>query len=69
MTLYQKEYAGQKVCCTCVHFCQHYSYGESPKRYRLVFAGHCIYPRIKFRRPDQSCERWRGREKEPASSC
>lgn len=53
---YQKLYAGQQVCCTCVHYQQHYCRGK--KRYYEVYYGHCIKVRLKTRRPDQTCELW-----------
>lgn len=56
MTYYQELYAGKQVCCNCTHYYQHYRKGK--KRYSIVAWGHCGYPRIKARRPDQTCGNW-----------
>ena len=64
MTRYQELYAGKKVCCNCVHYFQHY--GKRKRGYHVLNCGHCCYPRLKTRRPDQTCENWRA-EKEPVS--
>lgn len=67
MTKYQKVYAGEKVCCTCGHYIQHY--GRKKKRYYILFCGHCFFPRVKTRRPDHTCEHWKAIGKEPVSLC
>ncbi len=66
MTKYEKLYAGQQVCCNCVHYYQHYVRGE--KRYIIVHCGHCTFPRLKSRSPGQTCEHWQ-ENKEPVSFC
>lgn len=55
---YRELYAGQQVCCTCVHYQQHYYRGK--KQYHEVYRGHCMVPRVKTRKPDQSCKFWKG---------
>lgn len=49
------------MCVTCAHFEQHY--------YRHVFGhfepmdeGHCVYPRIKCRRPYDLCDHYKRKE-------
>ncbi len=56
MKNYDNIYAGERVCCTCAHYYQHYRKGK--KGYFEVNCGHCVFPRLKGRRPDQSCEHW-----------
>lgn len=53
---FQKLHAGQQVCCTCTHYQQHYY--RAKKQYREVYCGHCIKPRLKQRKPDQTCQLW-----------
>ena len=65
MTRYEEIYAGKQVCCTCIHFYQHY--GKGKKKYHLVDCGHCCYPRLKTRKTDQTCEHWKGKKREPVS--
>lgn len=47
----------EEVCANCKHFIQHYvivsDMGTMPCN-----AGHCIHPRIKVRRPGQTCEKF-----------
>lgn len=44
----------EEVCANCKHFIQHYTKtrlkGVSPCN-----AGHCIYPRMKARKPGDTC--------------
>lgn len=65
MDVYQTLYAGKRVCCTCGHYCQHYRKGK--RKYFPVGWGHCVEPRIKPRRPEQTCEHWTARKEEPVS--
>ena len=53
---FQELYAGQRVCYFCAHYQQHYYREET--RYIEVYCGHCREPRIKSRKPDQSCALW-----------
>ena len=39
-----------QTCKSCVHFRQHYVLDE--QRGMAVGCGHCVYPRIKHRKPD-----------------
>lgn len=48
------------VCRNCRHFRQHYI--QLGRRYVTTNCGHCVYPRLKSRRPDDSCARWALRE-------
>lgn len=45
----------EEVCANCKHFVQHYTYSRW-KGYGACNAGHCIYPRMKSRKPGQTCE-------------
>ena len=65
MTEYQKVYTGEKVCCTCRHYVQHY--GQGKRTYYILACGHCIFPRIKTRAPEQTCEHWASIKEEPVS--
>ena len=65
MTKYQEVYAGERVCCTCAHYHQHY--GRGKKSYYILFCGHCTFPRAKSRAPDQTCIHWKTIEEEPVS--
>lgn len=65
MTSYQELYAGRQVCCNCEYYCQHYCLLNGT--FQAINCGHCIFPRIKARCPDQTCEHWKEIEKEPVS--
>ena len=49
-------------CKDCKHFRQHYiRFGY---RYDTAACGHCVYPRLKHRRPDtQACVHFKQRQK------
>ena len=66
MDAFSEIYEGQKVCCTCAHYAQHYR--KSNRGYSPVDCGHCSFPRVKNRKPDQTCEYWKpiGENKEKA---
>ncbi len=46
-----------QVCVNCEHFYQHYHKDGS-----LIFAGHCCYPRMKYRSPHDTCEHFKNKE-------
>ena len=47
----------KKTCKTCAHFHQHYSLKDG--RITRVFCGHCIYPKVKTKRPfSTACENY-----------
>ena len=46
-------------CGSCGHFVRHYVWWFG--RFSPLHTGHCVHPRIKDRREDQSCPR----EKDP----
>lgn len=49
-----------KICENCKHFIQHYI--ELEEKYTTVFCGHCIYPRIKNRKPNEkACDHYKER--------
>lgn len=56
----------EEVCSNCKHFHQHYGCGDGRICYPLN-CGHCHYPRIKHRKPYQTCERWEVREEADAA--
>ena len=44
-----------EICRKCKHFRQHYVYYD--RGYHWAYAGHCVYPRLKVRKPDEkACE-------------
>ena len=50
-----------KVCKGCKHFRLHYvKWGNLG--YRELDLGHCVYPRLKNRRTDETCPHWTPRE-------
>ena len=47
------------ACGDCAHFRRHYIFdGE---RYFALQFGHCVFPRCKDRREDQTCPHWEAR--------
>ena len=62
---YQKIYTGKQVCCNCVYYRQHY--GKRGDGYQPIYCGHCVYPRLKTRQPDQTCGNWKAEKEEPVS--
>ena len=65
---YPELYQGKQVCCTCSHFVQHYRIDEALNAFVAVGCGHCRFPRLKRRPPEQTCDNWRPIErKEPVS--
>lgn len=52
----------KRVCCDCKHFIQHYIlYGYS--NIMTCGCGHCIYPRLKHKKPNQkACEHFAERK-------
>lgn len=50
-----------KICRTCKNFLQHYILREKG-HFTEVYCGHCIYPNLKSRKPDQSCVNWAPKE-------
>lgn len=52
-----------EVCANCKYYHQHYvrssaTYGG----YVACYSGHCVYPRIKKRMPEQHCQHFTERE-------
>ena len=48
-------------CGGCRHFHRHYvKWGDDG--YRPVDYGHCVYPRLKKRRTDETCPHWEAGE-------
>ena len=52
----------EAYCKDCIHFRQHYiRFGY---RYDVVSCGHCVYPRLKHRKPNNdACSHFRPRKK------
>ena len=40
----------EKTCSKCIHVRQHY--GRRGDTFREIGCGHCVYPRLKHRKPD-----------------
>ena len=55
-------FEGKKVCYTCAHYAPHYR--KTERGYWAVHCGHCSFPRVKTRKPDQTCEHWKPVENE-----
>ena len=65
---YPELYQGKQVCCTCTHFVQHYRSDEARAAFVEMGCGHCGFPRLKRRSPEQTCDNWRPAERqEPVS--
>jgi len=55
------------TCENCTHFRQHYIHFWE-QRYDAIPCGHCVYPRLKYRRPDTlACVYFREKREEPKS--
>lgn len=53
----------EKECCgTCVHYRQHYILSDRCKPQPLRY-GHCVFPRLKDRKPDETCPHWTSSDK------
>lgn len=46
----------EEICANCKHYVQHYTC--LLERFTPCNAGHCVYPRLKARKPGQTCERF-----------
>lgn len=57
MKLSQKPVVDAAVCGCCVHYNQHYVLGQHGSLHSLWF-GHCTYPGMKIRTPEESCPHW-----------
>ena len=42
-------------CANCRHYMRHYVFMPESNGYIPVDCGHCMYPRIKYRRPEDHC--------------
>ena len=50
----------EQVCCNCKHYIQHYitvcfGHANEYMEVRPVNFGHCTFPRVKSRKPGDSC--------------
>lgn len=52
----------EEVCANCKHFFPHYTAVHGHRS--PVNCGHCAYPRIKHRKPAQSCEHFAHKDRE-----
>ena len=53
----------EKKCCgTCVHYRQHYILSDCGRPFPLWYR-HCVFPRLKDRRPDETCPHWMSADK------
>ena len=49
-----------KTCETCGHFRQHYT--KFKKKYGMINCGHCIFPRLKTRKPyEKACKHYKAK--------
>lgn len=53
-----------ECCFNCTHYHQHYVVSRRDG-YTTCFFGHCSFPRLKIRYPNQCCEHFKQRS-EPA---
>lgn len=53
----------ESVCENCIHFYQHYVENSiDPSGYLACNSGHCVFPRVKSRKPgEQSCKHFKNR--------
>lgn len=49
------------MCATCAHYCQHYAECR-PGVFHVVNCGHCMYPRLKMRKPHNLCDHYQPSE-------
>lgn len=55
----------EPTCRDCAHFRQHYIHFYK-ERYEAVPCGHCVFPRLKHRKPDTlACVYFRAKETPP----
>ena len=46
----------EECCVNCTHFIQHYTFTPHGKQpFIPVHCGHCTHPRIKDRKPNDTC--------------
>jgi hypothetical protein len=45
----------ETVCANCSHWMGHYVYIDRGNSYVPLSCGHCRYPRLKHRRPGDTC--------------
>ena len=50
-----------ELCTNCLHFYQHYIYSTVPFKnsiygFSAIHDGHCCYPRVKNRKPTDTCK-------------
>ena len=50
----------EEMCANCKYFIQHYRRIEAFD-YETVCIGHCTYPRVKFRKPWETCKYFESR--------
>lgn len=51
-----------EVCANCVHYMQHYvRFSEGSHIADPCMCGHCMYPNLKHRKPDDTCENFERR--------
>lgn len=52
---------GETVCANCAHYVQHYILSSCrPSGFIAANAGHCVYPRVKDRKPGAcGCEHFK----------
>lgn len=54
----------ERACCgSCIHYRQHYVLRENGQPFP-VWYGHCRFPRLKRRTPDETCPHWESAERD-----
>ena len=56
-------YEDEEVCANCKHYYQHYvkAIWRGAREFTAVNAGHCTHPRIKGRKPGDTCSQFENR--------
>ena len=48
----------EQCCSRCKHYIQHYGLNKRHQACEAINCGHCMYPRIKHRKPLDTCGNW-----------
>lgn len=58
----------EHVCANCKHFHQNYTKVKQTNIFKQLFipvnSGFCVFPRIKDRKPSDTCEKWEDKTNE-----
>lgn len=50
------------ICKNCEHYCIHFIYDRETGQFVAINYGHCMYPRNKIRKINESCEHFTERQ-------